>query len=433
MPKIRAKPQPLNKPTLTPWMVALAALLAALEIAPLLLSGGYFEWGRAEALPFISFRAFVLLLGALIVAWRPVRQRAAFYLLLLVSAASSETLLVLALGADNPWPEMLRGLLFGALLAVLIDLVLQAGRRLWKSAPVPLAALIFASFLTPFVIGPLSAIVTPPPEPVKERPELMLMTALPIIWGEGGAFDPESRPAASYQVLDRYYQVRPLDVLDETSLRNRKLLLLAQPRALNPEELVALDAWVRGGGRAVILTDPALVWPTELPLGDIRRPPPVGLLQPLLDHWGLGLAPPLPERRGIVDERVGERKLRLAAPGRFESRGRACSVAQGGLIADCRIGEGRALLVADADLMHDETWVLGEMASDDGRFGRVADNVLAVADMLDRLSGTERTPPGGLVEWADPDADPTLAVLLALLPILAGLGVGLALVLKRRR
>ena len=46
-----------------------------------------------------------------------------------------------------------------------------------------------------------------------------------------------------------------------------------------------------------ILTDPVLVWPSELALSDIRRPPPVGLLGPLLTHWGLRLE--ASEMRGL--------------------------------------------------------------------------------------------------------------------------------------
>ena len=128
------------------------------------------------------------------------------------------------------------------------------------------------------------------------NPDLMLMTALPLIWGEGGAFDPASRPQLSYKQLQREFRVRPLDVLDEAGLASGRLLLLAQPRVLAPVELVALDAWVRGGGRALILTDPLLLWPSALPIGDVRRPPAIGLLGPLLAHWGLALDPPAEAR-----------------------------------------------------------------------------------------------------------------------------------------
>jgi hypothetical protein len=86
----------------------------------------------------------------------------------------------------------------------------------------------------------------------------MLMTGLPIVWGEAGPFDPASKPAAAYVELQREFAFRPVDVLDADSLGRGKLLFLAQPQRLAPAELAALDAWIRGGGRALILTDPML-------------------------------------------------------------------------------------------------------------------------------------------------------------------------------
>jgi hypothetical protein len=65
------------------------------------------------------------------------------------------------------------------------------------------------------------------------------------------------------------------------------LLLAAQPQALTAERLVALDKWVRDGGRLVLLADPLLRFDSSRPLGDRFRPP---LRYPdtgLLAHWGL--------------------------------------------------------------------------------------------------------------------------------------------------
>ena len=60
---------------------------------------------------------------------------------------------------------------------------------------------------------------------------------------------------------------------------------MAHPLAQTAENLVALDQWVRGGGRVLLLADPMLEWPSERPLGDPLRPPPMfmdtGLLAPL--------------------------------------------------------------------------------------------------------------------------------------------------------
>ena len=66
------------------------------------------------------------------------------------------------------------------------------------------------------------------------KPELTLMTGLPLVWGETGPFDPASRPAAAYASLRREFAVRPIDYLDAPALGDSRLLLLAQPRTLAP-------------------------------------------------------------------------------------------------------------------------------------------------------------------------------------------------------
>ena len=247
------------------------------------------------------------------------------------------------------------------------------------------------------------------------RPKLMMMTGLPIVWGEKGAFDPASRPAAAYLNLQKEFDIRLVDTLEPETLGTGRLLLLAQPQRLSPAELAAADGWVRGGGRALILADPALAWPSELPLGDIRRPPPTSLLGPLLDHWGLALAEGEAGRR---DERLGERRLVLDSPGRFASRGGAC-VVEPEWLARCRIGAGRAILIADADLLRDDL-LMGEEGDPPA-----AENGLVLADWLDELAGIQRARPGsrggpGRI-WG---------ALLAAIASLAAAGV---LLIRRRR
>lgn len=163
------------------------------------------------------------------------------------------------------------------------------------------------------------------------------MTALPLVWGEGEIADTLARtrePARAYRWLSERYDVTLLDTLDAATLRRAPLLLLAQPRGLAPAELTALDEWVRRGGRALILADADLDWHGALPPGDPRAPPPMTLLDPLLTHWG----------------------LRLDLPERFVKLGGDCAVEGRGLVALCPLGAGKAVLVADADLLHDDLW-----------------------------------------------------------------------------
>lgn len=403
-----------------------AAAFAAGEIAAAVLIGRLFDWGRAEALLFFAFRPWLLVAAALAVARRDLRWRAGVYAASLAAASASEALLLAGLGAPDPLPEIGIGLLAGAALAVMIDAAVQLGKKLRGCAGAAAAAALAAALLlVPGALSPYERLVLGPAERASNapKPPLMLMTELPIVWGEGGAFDPASRPAAGYRALQEEFDIRLIDHLDGAKLRGR-LLLLAQPRALDPAELVALDAWVRGGGRVLVLTDPALLWPSGLPLGDIRRPPATGMLGPLLGHWGLAIEPePAPEVRRVDGVGADGRRLVLAAPGRFAATGTACSA--NGPLAQCRIGAGTAHLVADADLLHDALW-----AGPDGsgaRHVRTADNPLLVADWLDALAGIQRERVRRPVVWATRGSGArTRALLLAALPgltLLAWVGV----------
>lgn len=404
-----------------------AAIFASAELAAGLLIGRFFDWGRAETLLFLAFRPWLLIGAAAWAARHSTRSRVIFYALALLLAVTSETLLLLGLGAAEPWSQAGRGLVAGIAVVAVAGFVIGVARRfIGPRAVLPVAVALAAMLVIPGAMRGHDAIILGGSisQPA-DKPDLLLMTALPIIWGEGGAFDPAARPAASYAALKADYAVRPLDTLTAQTLGPSELLLLAQPRALAPEELVALDAWVRGGGRALIITDPLLRWPSELPLGDIGRPPAIGLLAPILTHWGLALLPP--ERAGHVVRDVGVRRLAMVAPGRWTATNPDCRLAWDKLLAQCQIGRGEALLLADADLMRDDLWAPGGT----GRHQRVADNPFLLADLLDRLMGFQRERAGGRVQWLSPDANRPLALTLALLPIL--LVAGLALSLRRKR
>lgn len=188
---------------------------------------------------------------------------------------------------------------------------------------------------------------------------ITVMTALPLF---GAAADPGAvingpdQRAEIVRTLSVRNEVVPLARIDRKSLTGSTLIIV-QPRALAGEELVALDAWIRSGGRALIFTDPELVWPSELALGDPRRAPPVGLLDPLLTHWGLELLSPAMTDAG--PERtisVGQSGMAVAWAGQWRSRNSGCTVESENLVADCRIGKGHVLLVADADLLDERLW-----------------------------------------------------------------------------
>jgi hypothetical protein len=416
-----------------PWLLAAAAAYALAEILVTLAIGGFFSWGRAEALLFLGFRPWLLLAAAALASRFGRRARLGFYACALLLAAISESLLLLGLGASDPWPEAGRGLAAGAVLALIIDLLIQLGVRFGRRYGRSLATGALALLFVAGGLAPYEAVVIGREErPAATKSDLMVMTALPLRWSEQGPLDPNGRPAAAYGALGEEFSIRLLDRLDRAVLSSGRLLLLAQPRALDPAELVALDQWVRAGGRALILTDPMLAWPSELALGDIRRPPAIGLLDPLLSHWHLSLAGD-PEPRLVtrhIEAGGTRRRLVMFGPGRFAADGDACKVGRTPEIARCRLARGEALLLADADMMHDRLWV-GPGPRGAERHARRSDNPLLVADWLDGLAGNRRPRRAGPVQWLDPAADWRFALLLALLPLLVVAAPALILRIRR--
>ena len=178
------------------------------------------------------------------------------------------------------------------------------------------------------------------------RPELFLLTALPIAWGEAFGLDPPRSPVMA--ALGRYYRVKLIDL--PSQLPKGALLLAAQPRALPAEELVKLDQWVRDGGRLLLLADPMLEWPSNLPLGDPRRAPMAFADTGLLQHWGLRLD--APEQRGPFESRIGGRAVLTTSPGTLLVQGKDCHGRDNGLVAHCVVGRGRAVVIADADFLN---------------------------------------------------------------------------------
>lgn len=186
------------------------------------------------------------------------------------------------------------------------------------------------------------------------RPALGLFTTLPILWAEApdvaAQLSVEAPPHWAKAALERQYRVKALDTLDD--LKDLRLLMLAQPRALSARENVALDAWVQGGGRVLVFADPMLTWESAFPIGDRRRPQDVVLLSPILARWGLELTFDDGQPGGLREIAGSDVPANLAGQLRLRPGGVAqCRIGQGGLVAECRAGRGKATIVADAALL----------------------------------------------------------------------------------
>jgi hypothetical protein len=199
------------------------------------------------------------------------------------------------------------------------------------------------------VAGAGLALVRSSPQPLPARPEakrpaLLLLTSLPLVFGE--QFSLRGGGSPTLKALKTRYRVVPISVTDAADLSKGRLLLMAHPLAQPAEDLVALDEWVRRGGRVLLLADPMLESPSERPLGDPLRPPPMFMDTGLLAHWRLRLD--APDQRGAELRRLGGYDVATVSPGELSG---GCAIARDRLVAHCRIGRGEATVVADADFL----------------------------------------------------------------------------------
>lgn len=190
-----------------------------------------------------------------------------------------------------------------------------------------------------------------------------LFTSLPILWAEAadmkGLVDAPDQPHWARDVLTRRGTLVPLDTLLDLSRIDE--LVIAQPRPFAPEENVALDNWVRNGGRALLFADPMLTHESAFALGDRRRPQDVVLISPILSRWGVQLR--YDEGQPVGPRESAGERLPINLAGTFSagpaSAEASCSIAPDGLVARCKVGKGRATLIADAALL--------ESGDEDGR------------------------------------------------------------------
>ena len=173
------------------------------------------------------------------------------------------------------------------------------------------------------------------------------------------------------EALETGYRVIPISVTDTAELAKGRLLLMAHPLAQRADDLVALDDWVHGGGRVLLLADPMLEWPSERPLGDRLRPPTMFMDTGLLAHWGLRLD--APDERGPAVRALGGYDVLTASPGSLSGR---CEISSDRLVAHCSVGKGAATIVADADLL--------DVQQLDGPTQNNLDSVLAELARLER-------------------------------------------------
>ena len=189
-----------------------------------------------------------------------------------------------------------------------------------------------------------------PSGPSTERPTLHLLTTSSLFWGEGDIASAVQRKTERPPLighLESAWRIVPLDIARPGQLKSVSLLFIIQPQALAPDELVALDDWVRAGGHVLMLADPDLRRSSSLPKGDARQPPSSTLLLPLLAHWGLTLVPDPP---GAPLRMIRSADGLVPAPGsgRWISQSPDCMVTAA-VIARCTLGKGVAVSVADAD------------------------------------------------------------------------------------
>ncbi|MCY1672340.1 ABC transporter [Novosphingobium sp. SL115] len=191
-----------------------------------------------------------------------------------------------------------------------------------------------------------------------DRP-IGLFTSLPILWAEqdgvAGMLADSAPPHWVRTVLEQRGPVVALDTLNDPALSRAGTdrLVMAQPRALSPDENVALDGWVRAGGRVLIFADPMLTQDSAFALGDRRRPQDVVLLSPILARWGLQLRFDDMQQHGERESAGEGVPVNLPGTLSFLAGGHdaRCRMGPEALVARCAIGKGYAMIVADAALL----------------------------------------------------------------------------------
>lgn len=343
--------------TAAPRRLVLRAFATAAAIAALSwIAGGQALLGRIDP----ALAVPVLTPPMLFLAWwqrgAPVPDRRRAILVTLAFLAIGQALLGLMLAGSAAWLQLLLAAICGALAGFLADALVQWRPRVRLLPWLAGLLLVFGWFGAGHAL--LSSLYRPAIAPAG-APAVTMLTGLPLRWSGGDMAAMIAEGAQDDPALVRLTAAGPVSLVD--SLVDHVpppggALLLAHPRALAPQELVAIDTFVRGGGRAVVLADALSGWPARHPLGDPRNPPITSLLTPLLDHWGVTLtaAPADDQEAQAVD--IDDTRLRLFSAGRFVRLKSQCDAFADYRILRCRIGAGEAWLVGDADLLFAPAW-----------------------------------------------------------------------------
>lgn len=363
--------------TATGWprRLLFAAGFALVALGAGLWLGGAFALGRRDAtLALPTLLAFALVFAAL----QPGAVAAALGAAVLIVVAAVS-------GALAPAPVLFAG---GAGLAMLAA---HCGVRWTAALARPFAAALLAVAAVLWWVGSHAVLArTAMGDVTPQTGRIVVVSGLLLaVWDADNAIK-GAREDPALTML-RAAVARPVQLADSLSggaLKPADRLLLVHPRALAPEALVEIDRFVRAGGRAVILADGLSAWPPPFAMGDARNPPVTSLLTPLLDHWGIGLAAPVPGSAAGEEVAVqhGRFRLRLHSAGHFDRlppqcRGEAAIAPQQPAVATCRIGKGEAVLLADADLLYAPLW---QSAPGWARHLRPSDNIEWLAELLNR-------------------------------------------------
>lgn len=393
------------------WIV----LFVVVDLVLTAIFGGWLSQARVDPLLSLAPRmvSAALLVWALRLEEYPA-VRWLHYALAIVLAFAMQMLVALILSARFAWGQGLVAALLSLPAFAFLDWLAHWLKGVRFSAGLLGAVAALLSLLAALGVRTAYDRAAYPSADAASRPRLAVLTSLPIVWGEalsGGsegfaaALDGRAQSAPALAALERRFAVNMLDAIDARSLPKPTdrdaVLFLAHPKAFSPAELVALDGWIRQGGKALILADALLVWEPPFAIGDARNPPVTSLLTPMLDHWGLELALSAHDNMKFAQIWDEGEPLVLPASGYFverrEADGVSCSLSRGGIRADCAVGKGRVILLTDADMLQDYLWlgspaIAKESAGASGPALWRSGNLAWVQDRLLAFSGQDRQP-----------------------------------------